>query len=40
MNEANPHSAGDTAAPQTTPKDRDLSTLPAHARIAAGYHKA
>lgn len=30
----------DKGKPATTPKDRDLSTLPAHARIAAGYGKA
>jgi hypothetical protein len=30
----------DKGKPATTPKDHDLSTLPAHARIAAGYGKA
>lgn len=30
----------DTGKPRTTPRDQDLSTLPAHARIAAGYSKA
>ncbi|KGB81928.1 hypothetical protein JT55_10225 [Rhodovulum sp. NI22] len=30
----------DRGKPVTTPKDRDFSTLPAHARIAAGYGKA
>jgi len=30
----------DKGKPATTPKDRDVSTLPAHARIAAGYGKA
>lgn len=30
----------DTGKPRTTPRDQNLSTLPAHARIAAGYGKA
>lgn len=30
----------DNGKPRTTPRDQDLSTLPAHARIAAGYGKA
>lgn len=30
----------DRGKPATTPKDRDFATLPAHARIAAGYRKA
>lgn len=30
----------DKGKPATTPKDTDLSTLPPHARIAAGYTKA
>jgi hypothetical protein len=29
----------DKGKPATTPRDQDLSTLPAHARIAAGYGK-
>lgn len=29
----------DTGRPKTTPRDHDVSTLPAHARIAAGYAK-
>lgn len=29
----------DKGKPATTPRDQDLSTLPAHARIAAGYSK-
>ncbi|MCW5705486.1 MAG: hypothetical protein KIT82_23250 [Bradyrhizobium sp.] len=29
----------DTGKPRTTPRDQDLSTLPPHARIAAGYGK-
>lgn len=29
----------DSGKPTTTPADRDLSTLPVHARIAAGYGK-
>jgi hypothetical protein len=29
----------DKGKPATTPTDRDLSTLPVHARIAAGYGK-
>jgi hypothetical protein len=30
----------DTGKPRTTPQDQNVSTLPAHARIAAGYGKA
>ena len=29
----------DTAPPKTTPRDRDLSNLTPHARIAAGYER-
>lgn len=34
-----PDTDQDTGKPKTTPKDRDLSDLPVHARIAAGYGK-
>jgi hypothetical protein len=30
----------DNGKPRTTPRDQDTSTLPVHARIAAGYGKA
>lgn len=39
--DARPHvPETDRGKPATTPKDRDFSTLPVHARIAAGYGKA